>query len=71
MMKIYDQPFVDTIRENEHKIDEVLVMLEDAYNQSSTASITNQSMSRLTKQTYEALKTFKQVVNALYEKREK
>jgi len=70
-MKIYDQPFVDTIRENEHKIDEVLVMLEDAYNQSSTASITNQSMSRLTKQTYEALKTFKQVVNALYEKREK
>ena len=69
-MKIFNLPFINDTLENEAKIQEVLVLLENAYKESSANSITNRSMARLSKQTYDALGSFLNVVKALKDKRE-
>ena len=69
-MNIYDLPFVKNTIDNENKIDAVLVLLEDAYNQASTASITNKSTARLAKQAYDALSTFKVVAAELLKRQQ-
>jgi hypothetical protein len=69
-MKVYDLPFIKNTLDNEEKIQSVLVLLEDAYKESSSNSITNRSMARLSKQTYDALASFLNVVKALNDKKD-